>query len=143
MKKVNKSKLLSYATGGLLSFIGISGVIVGLLLVIEPDGRWVGLNTDLLKNTPFVNFMIPGILLFAVNGVGSLIGTFLVLKKHHNNGIATIFLGVAMIIWISAEVYWFGWISSGLQITFLVVGVVEVVLGYFLHEQDRHRAHIH
>lgn len=103
--------------------------------MLQPDGGAVGLPLDLLKNSPFEDFFIPGIFLFVVNGMASLAGAFLAFKEHRYTGVGTAVLGVAMIIWIVAEVYWIGWVSW-LQPTFLVVGVIELGLGYFLNAQS-------
>lgn len=125
---MNNSKVLSYSIGILLTLVGIGAVAAGLGLLLEPDGGGVGLPLDLLANSPFEDFLIPGIVLFAVNGIASLIGAVLAFRKHRYTGIATMVLGFAMLIWISTQVYWIGW-QSWMQPAFLAVGLAEVVLG--------------
>lgn len=146
---MNKEKMLSYGTGALLAIIGLGAVGCGMMLMLQPDGESIGLSLDLLENTPFENFLIPGIVLFAINGVASLVGAFLSFKNHRYAGFATMILGVAMIIWITAEVYWIGG-ESFLQPTMFTVGLAELILGFYQQTQHpdyhgffKHQHHTH
>lgn len=134
MGKMNKRKALRIGTGDLLLLIGAAAVIAGFLLIVKPDGSLMKSSVDLLKNSPFENFLIPGICLLMFNGVLSLIGAYLVFVKNRFAGYGVMLLGVIMIIWISAQVYWIGW-GSWLQPAFLVVGAIELALGYLLEAQ--------
>lgn len=125
---MKKSKALFYFTGSLILFVAIGAIAAGICLILKPDGSILGMPLDMLKNSPFKNFLIPGIVLFTVNGLGSLIGSLLCFKRHTFAGTLTIILGIAMVIWITAQVYWIG-LGSWLQPTFFVVGVVEIILG--------------
>lgn len=131
---MKKTEVLSYSTGVLLSLIGFGGIAAGLGLMLQPDGGGLGFTLTMLENSPFEDFFIPGIFLFTVNGMASLVGAFFAFKDQRYSGLGTAVLGVAMIIWIVAEVYWIGWVSW-LQPTFLVVGAIELGLGYFLNAQ--------
>ncbi len=131
---MKKTKAISYSTGTMLSLIGLGGLVAGSGLMLQPDGGGLGFTLELLKNSPFEDFLIPGIFLFVINGMASLVGAFLVFTNNRFSGVGTAVLGVAMVIWIAAEVYWVGWVSW-LQPTFLVVGAIELALGYFLNAQ--------
>ena len=65
----------------------------------------------LLINSPFKNFLIPGIVLFTIIGLTNLLVSFLTFKQHLLSGGATIVLGFIMIIWIVLQVYWIGWLT--------------------------------
>ncbi len=131
MKKAN---VLFYGTGVLLSLIGIGAVAAGWGFISEPNGSGVGIPLEYLKNSPFDDFLIPGIVLFSVNGLASIAGAVLAFMKNHYSGIFTMVLGAAMMIWIGAQVYWMDW-SSWLQPTFLAIGVVEMALGFLMHDE--------
>jgi uncharacterized membrane protein YphA (DoxX/SURF4 family) len=150
---MNKEKVLDYSAGTFLSLIGIGAIAAGIMFILEPDGNGGSMSIDILKNSPFTNFLIPGILLLVVHGIFSLIGALLSFIHHRYEGIAAMLLGVAMIIWISAQVYWIGW-ESWLQPAFLIVGTIEMALGLFLdaqHPENRglfrghghHNSHVH
>lgn len=125
---MDKTKSLFYLTGILLLLVGIGAVAAGIGFILKPDGSNLNMSVDLLKNSPFVDFLIPGIILFSINGLGSLIGGFLSFKRYFFAGTVTMILGFAMVIWIVAQVYWIGLISW-LQPAFFVVGVIEIILG--------------
>lgn len=74
--------------------------------------------------------------MFAINGICSFIVAFLYFINHRFAGKATILLGTAMIIWISAQVYWIGW-ESWLQPAFLIVGIGEMIIGYFINGSNQ------
>jgi hypothetical protein len=132
MKPTN---FLPFWTAALLLFVGIASLIGGLAVILEPGGESLGVSVDLLINSPFENFLIPGTILFAVIGLTSLLVSYLTFKQHLISGGATIILGFTMIIWIVLQVYWIGWLN-GLQPTFLVIGFVEIILGYVLHSRN-------
>ncbi|HEX9615617.1 MAG TPA: hypothetical protein VGA55_08915, partial [Bacteroidota bacterium] len=56
--------ILRSASLTLLVFTGIAGVLGGLLLMADPSGATLGLATSLLEDTPFTDYLVPGILLF-------------------------------------------------------------------------------
>ena len=69
-----KSKRLANGLGVLQAFIGFGAVGGGLGLVLEPSGANLGIPLELLENSPFATYLIPGIVLLTVNGLGSLVG---------------------------------------------------------------------
>jgi hypothetical protein len=136
---MKKRKVLSYGVAIFLTLVGFASIAQGMGLILQPDGTGSGLTLELLVDTPFKDYLIPGIGLFTVNGIGSLIGAFFVFKNHEFAGKITTLLGIAMIIWISTQVYWIGF-ASWLQPTFLFVGAAEMIIGYLLaalHHGDR------
>ncbi|MGO5012143.1 hypothetical protein ACTQ5K_09790 [Niallia sp. Sow4_A1] len=120
--------------GSLLVFIGIGAVAAGIGLVSEPNGSAIGMSVKLLEDSPFQSFWFPGIILFLINGLGSFFGAFLSFKRHELSGIVTIVLGIAMIIWISAQVYWMGLISW-MQPVYLIFGIIEIIFGWAVRKE--------
>ncbi len=125
---MKRSKILFYGTGVLLLIVALGAISAGIGLILEPDGSNIGMSVELLNKSPFQNFLIPGIVLLTVNGIGSLVGSLLSFKRHQLTSIATISLGVILIIWIGAQVYWLGLISI-LQPLFFAIGLLEIFLG--------------
>lgn len=132
MKSTN---ILPFVTAALLLFVGIAAVAGGLGVLLDPSGESLGVSVDLLMDSPFKNFLIPGIVLFTIIGLTNLLVSFLTFKQHLLSGGATIILGFIMIIWIVLQVYWIGWLTS-LQPTFLIIGFAEIILGYVLHSRN-------
>jgi hypothetical protein len=132
MKSTN---ILPFGTAALLLFVGIAAVAGGLGVLLDPSGESLGVSVDLLINSPFKNFLIPGIVLFTIIGLTNLLVSFLTFKQHLLSGGAAIILGFIMIIWIVLQVYWIGWLTS-LQPIFLIIGFAEIILGYVLHSRN-------
>lgn len=132
MKSTN---ILPFGTAALLLFVGIAAVAGGLGVILDPSGESLGVSVDLLIGSPFKNFLIPGIVLFTVVGLTSLLVSFLTFKQHLLSGGATIVQGFIMIIWIVLQVYWIGWLTR-LQLTFLLIDFAEIILGYVLHSRN-------
>lgn len=134
---MNKKKVLFYWTGALQLFVGIGAVASGIGFILDPDGSNLSMSLGLLKKSPFEDFLIPGIALLSINGLGSILGSFFSFKRHLFAGKITMILGIAMVIWISAQVYWISWISW-LQPVYFVLGIIEIVLGFIVDKNKSH-----
>src|SRR4051812_44019667 len=66
---MKRNKLLIILLIILIGFIGISACFSGPLLIIDPSGRRLQFPEGTLDNTPFANFLIPGIILTLVIGL--------------------------------------------------------------------------
>lgn len=75
-EKVKKGRGLAFGLGGLQVFIGLGGVSGGFGLVTEPSGANLGFHVDLLSKSPFSDYLIPGLILLIIIGLGSLVGVF-------------------------------------------------------------------
>lgn len=118
----------SIALGLLQIFIGVGGVPAGLIFITDPSGSGMGFSLELLEGTPFSNYLLPGVFLFAVNGVASLVGGVLSLVRHRYAGAVAVALGTLLIAWIVIQVALIG-LVHWLQPLYFGLGVVEVVLG--------------
>ena len=114
----------------LLSFLGFSAFGGGGLLIISPSGKLLGgLPLSILENSPFNNFLMPGIILFIVLGIFPLFIVFALLKKlnfqfaerfnlfsdMHWAWTFSIYIAFALIIWIQVETIFIqgvGWLQT-------------------------------
>ncbi|HLP12376.1 MAG TPA: hypothetical protein VK177_10630 [Flavobacteriales bacterium] len=53
----------------LLLFLGLGALSGGYLLMVDPDGSALGMDSEWLKNSPFNTYLVPGIILFFFNGL--------------------------------------------------------------------------
>jgi len=104
LKIYKNVKAIHNIEGILQLFIGIGAIACGIMMIIQPDGSLLGLPLKMLHNSPFRNFMIPGFLLFSVNGLGNGFSSILSFKKHALAGFAGIFFGFGMIVWLFVQV---------------------------------------
>lgn len=101
----------------LLALLGIGALCGGGVLIISPSGQLIGMPLSMLDNSPFPNFLIPGIVLFSVLGLLPCLLVFALLKKPestlaerinffydmHWSWSFSIYVGFALIIWIQLE----------------------------------------
>ncbi len=109
----------------LLAFLGIGALFGGGVLIISPSGKLMGMPLSMLANSPFKDFLIPGIILFSVLG---LIPCLLVLAliKNRENMFAeqfnffndmyrswsfSIYIAFVIIIWIQLEMVFLNAVS--------------------------------
>ena len=72
--------------GALQAFIGLGAVGGGLGLILKPSGAILGLPLELLESSPFSTYLVPGIVLLAVNGLGSLAGAAATFARYRHAG---------------------------------------------------------
>lgn len=123
-------KSIVSALGILQIFIGIGAVPVGFMFIVDPTGASLGFPLEWLADTPFKNYLVPGIFLFSANGIGSLTGAFLTFRRHMLASLAAVGLGAFLMAWIVVQVITLGPPLHWLQIFYFVLGAVELLLGW-------------
>ncbi len=123
-----QNKWIIYGLAAWQLFIGLGAVVGGLGLVLDPSGGNLGLPLAWLERAPFPDYLIPGLYLLLVNGVGSLVGSVLSWRRRHYAGEIGMALGALLMLWIIAQVWWIG-LSHWLQPVYFSFGVVELSLG--------------
>ena len=127
-------KIIFYALGIVLCMVAVGGLYAGWAMIINPSGKSIGLPVEILKDTPFADFFIPGVVLFAVNGLGQFIGSILAFLRKPPAGIWGITLGIILIGWILFQVYWIGFYLI-LQSLCSFLGAIEIILGIALYKR--------
>jgi hypothetical protein len=126
---------------GLLLFLGISALRGGSLLIVSSSGRLIGgLPLSILKNSPFPDFLIPGIILFNVLGVlpcltcyalvirpvSRLAQFFNVFSDMYWGWSFSIYISFALIIWIQVETLFVQ--SAGWLQTFYMLYAIPIII---------------
>jgi hypothetical protein len=108
------------------AFVGIGGMAGGLAAIIEPQAP-MGISVDILKFSPFNNFLIPGILLFGVIGLGNVFSALsMFLKFKYQAYISTVF-SIALVIWIFVQCIMLQSIAY-LHVIFFIIGLIQTFL---------------
>lgn len=121
--------------GIVLLIVAIGAIPAGLGYLDDPSGQGLGQSTELLKNSPFNNFLIPGLFLLIVNGIGSLTGALLAFARHRYAGITGFLLGIILCLWICIQVYWITF-NSFLQPLVFGLGLLEILFGYLVMKKS-------
>jgi hypothetical protein len=126
-----------------LVLLGVSAAFGGFLLVIDPSGARMQWSLALLEHSPFENFLIPGLLLGIVFGIGSFLallalwfrptwplGTAITrFTGEHWSWSVAFTIGLGQVIWIVAEVLMVR-VASWLQPVCVTLGVLIVLLTF-------------
>lgn len=117
----------------LLLLNGVSALAAGYAFIADPSGGSLGMTTAYLRHSPFNNFFIPGITLFLIIGLMSVIISVIALSRATFYHLLISLQGVALLGWIAAQIAFLGFLHP----LHLVMGAVSVVLilsGFFLKD---------
>jgi hypothetical protein len=84
--------------------VGLMAVPVGLTMIADPNGDPVGIPNEWIADSPFRSFMVPGLFLLLVNGIGQLGSAALAMTRHWLAPWLMGALGVGLITWIAVQV---------------------------------------
>ena len=125
----------------LLGFLGFGAIGGGGVLIVSPSGELMGMPLSIIQNSPFINFLIPGMILFTVLGIMPVILMYALIKKpkwqlpeflNVFNDMYwawsySVYTGLALMIWIQTEmiimktVHWSQSLYMGIAILLLFV----------------------
>ena len=124
-----KERPLTLLTFIVLLFTGVVAIAGGIPMILDQSSEVLGIQQNLLNESSFSNYLVLGLLLFGVIGIGSLVAAFILWKKPEISWITTMLAGIALIIWITLQVSITGYVSK-LQPFIFIIGVLEFVLGF-------------
>jgi hypothetical protein len=109
-------------------FTALGAIPVGIQLLMDTTGALVGFPPGWIEATPFGSYLVPGIYLLLVNGVGMLILAALTVRRHWTAPWLTGILGIGLMIWIGVQLVVMPE-TSFLQAMFGGIGIVLAVIG--------------
>lgn len=112
------------------AFVGIGAIAGGLAAILNPQ-KPLGMSADLLKNSPFNNYLIPGIILFAIIGLGNVICVLTIRSKSRFQGYISSVFSWALVIWIVVQCLIINTVHF-LHVLYFIIGVVEIVLSMII-----------
>jgi hypothetical protein len=86
-----------------LVLLGVGALAGGLALVAKPDGSVMGFDTGLLAGSPFSDFLVPGLILGGLFGIGSLAVAALGLRHAYLAPFGAFAIGIGQMVWIVVE----------------------------------------
>lgn len=121
---------------GLCLFTGVTAVAGGLALITSPQ-RIEGPRLELLEHSPFDTFLVPGLLLLSVVGLGNLAAAALEARRIKGSELAVLVAGAALTVWIVTQLVMIRTVSW-LQLVYFLVGSVTLGCAVWLW-RVRHR----
>jgi hypothetical protein len=129
----NKSTLVIARVSSIiiLSVVGITALLGGASLIIDPTGQSMGLNVEGLTGTMFYDYRAPGIILFLVLGVLGSSAAILTVANHKYYPMLVFYQGLLITGWILAQIYILP-ATHILQAVYGMFGIVLMLTGSYL-----------
>ncbi len=108
------------------AFVGVGALGGGLGAILNPEGP-MGISTELLKGSPFNNYLIPGVILFVVIGIGNIISALMLRSKARFHLYISSVFSWALVIWIVVQCIIMGAVHF-LHMIYFIIGVIEVTI---------------
>ena len=128
MNENRKNRFLPYSLGVLQAFIGITAIMGGFGLVLDPSGTKSNVSLEWLSNSPFADYFIPGLVLLTVIGGGNVLAGIVTFLRSRHAGNLAVGLGGFLVLYMIIEVGFVG-LRNLLQPLYFVLGVIVVILG--------------
>ncbi|HEY6058574.1 MAG TPA: hypothetical protein VIV06_11105 [Candidatus Limnocylindrales bacterium] len=109
-----------------LVLLGLGALAGGVALVARPDGSVMHFDVKLLAGSPFSDYLIPGIILGGLFGLGSFVVAGLGLRHGRLAPFLAFALGCGQMIWIVVELAIIRDLSF-LHPTFFAIGLLIAV----------------
>lgn len=123
----------------LLLIIGIGALAAGYSFMVEPSGEGVGISTNYLRQTaPFKNYLIPGMVLFTVNGVLSILVAVLALKRTRHYSLLILIQGCIYVGWIAIQLTMVTTFHP-LHAIVASIGIVLIAIGFLLAKDEGYK----
>lgn len=123
--------ILRWLSVALLLFNGIAACFGGYALVHDPSGAVMQLSPDLLHNTPFATYLVPGIILLVVIGVGDIVvATLAAMNANHYPKLIAA-SGCILVGWIATQIlmirmlFFLHYVIGGIGITLIALGAIQ------------------
>ena len=124
----------------LLSIVGITALLGGAALIIDPSGQSMGMKIEGLTGTFFNDYRMPGVILFLAIGVLSSSAAILTLGKYKNYPMLIFYQGLILTGWIMAQIYLL-YDTHILQAVYGFFGIILMLCGsYLIFKKEHHSA---
>jgi hypothetical protein len=116
-------------------FVGIGAMAGGLAAIINPQSP-MGMPVEPLKNSPFSNYLIPGIILFTIIGLGNIISALMFRFKSKFQGYISSIFNWALVIWIVVQCVMLNAVAF-LHVLFFIIGLIGATLSMAILFEQR------
>ena len=102
----------------------------GLAAIINPQSP-MGMPVDVLKNSPFSNFLMPGVILFTIIGLGNIVSALIFRFKLKFQGYISSIFSWALVIFIIVQCLMINAVVF-LHILFFIIGLIQASLSIII-----------
>jgi hypothetical protein len=137
MKKNKAVTFLRITAIVLLVVVAFNALAAGYSFITDPSGKGLGITTSYLKpSAPFTNYFIPGIVLFVVNGVLSIIIALVTIYKKPVYPVLLMMQGCVFTGWIAVQLMM---VTAVHPLHFIIggIGIILFFIGWFIKRSER------
>ncbi|MBU3112472.1 hypothetical protein [Clostridium lacusfryxellense] len=116
-------------------FVGIGAMFGGLAAIISPQSP-MGMSVDVLKNSPFSNYLMPGVILFTIIGLGNIVSALTFRFKLGFQGYISCVFSWALVIFIVVQCLMINDVVF-LHILFFIIGLIQASLSIIILFEKR------
>jgi len=117
-------------------FVGLGALAGGLVAIADPYEP-LGIPAELLDGSPFSSYLVPGLILFIVIGMGHIFSALTALKKSKWQGYISSVFSWALMIWIVVQCIMINTVEL-LHILYFLIGLLGAVFAMrILFEQGQ------
>jgi hypothetical protein len=114
----------------LLIITSLNALAAGYSMIVEPSGKDLGMSVETVLNfSPFTSFLIPGIILFTLIGLLSIVTLIAIIRRWNNFHLMLMAQGLIITGWIFFQVIFlreFNW----MHFTIGSIGLFTIFWGY-------------
>ena len=119
----------------LLVAVALNALAAGYSFITDPSGKEIGISTDYLRpSAPFSDYLIPGIVLFVVNGVLSLIVAVWATWELKAYPWLVMAQGCILVGWIGIQLMMVT-ASHPLHLFIAAIGFLLFLFGWLIHQK--------
>ena len=126
--------MMSKVIAALQTFVAVGAIPAGIAFLTDPSGRGLGMTVELLQGSPFADFLVPGIVLLGIHGIGSLLGAAMSLWRVRFAGDGAVLLGSLLGGWMVVQIVLIG-MQSPFQVLMVWTALAEVGLGLAFRQE--------
>ena len=89
----------------LMLFLAVNAIGGGCVILSDPNGGFMKMSARDLANSPFSDFLIPGLFLLIVLGCGSAAAAFLLWRRPGRfTWLFAVGISITLVVWIAVQV---------------------------------------
>jgi len=138
----------------LMVFQSLGALYGGMMLIIDPSGSLLQMPLTMLVNTPFSNYIIPGIILGILLGVFpafAAVGLILrpgwkwancinLYRDRHFGWSYSLYTGIILNIWITIQVFLVGY-GAMIQTIYALLGIIIIIVSLLPVVMNHYQRH--
>ncbi|MEA4923770.1 MAG: hypothetical protein VB084_00515 [Syntrophomonadaceae bacterium] len=131
MKKVYNSLFALHV------FVGLGALFGGAIGIINPQSP-LGMPVEVLRYSPFSNYLMPAIILFVVIGLGNILSAYMFRFKSRFQGYISGIFGCALVIFIVVQCIMMRAVAF-LHVLYFMIGLIQTALSILILIGQQHR----